>query len=339
MIYRKVNRKFANHITLKGQIYFGFRKKQTLIRPDFKSKNMAWKFNAERWQKWREYNNKHFRFVIMNEDTFEEVGSYKLTLMNLYVFISTLMVVLTFLVFLLIAYTPIKEYLPGFQPVSNNDRRMLELTREVNRMGQEMQAQEVYIKNLQRMLTGNPLRERDVPQVKPEQNNSKGDAKKVGMSKVDEELRREMELEQVGRIAKKGREQGFAPSEKPMEQLFFAAPVNGEISAHFDRQKSHYGIDVLAPRNTAIKAAMDGYVFLAEWTLETGNTVGIQHDHGILSFYKHNSALLKKVGNFVRAGEAIAIVGNTGVLSSGPHLHFELWHKGKPVNPVDYVTF
>lgn len=299
---------------------------------------MALKFNTERWKKWRENATKHYRFVIMNEDTFEEVGSYKLTLMNLYVLISTLLVLFTFLVFLLIAYTPIKEYLPGFQPETNHDRRLLELTREVNRMGQEMQAQEVYIKNLQRMLTGNPQRERDVPQVLPEQKAQEG-SKKVGMSQVDEDMRREVELERVGRIAKQGRAIGFAPNEKPIEQLFFATPVNGEISSHFDRQKSHYGVDVLAPRNAAIKAAMDGYVFLSEWTLETGNTVGIQHDHGILSFYKHNSSLLKKVGNFVRAGEAIAIVGNTGVLSSGPHLHFELWHKGKPVDPVEYVAF
>ena len=126
---------------------------------------MALKFNTERWQKWRENTTKHYRFVIMNEDTFEEVGSYKLTLMNLYIFISTLLVMLTFLVFLLIAYTPIKEYLPGFQPLGNNDRRLLELTKEVNRMGQEMQAQEVYINNLRRMLTGNPIREKDVPKV------------------------------------------------------------------------------------------------------------------------------------------------------------------------------
>jgi murein DD-endopeptidase MepM/ murein hydrolase activator NlpD len=309
------------------------------LEPEFKSKIMALKFNTERWQKWRENTTKHYRFVIMNEDTFEEVGSYKLTLMNLYIFISTLLVLLTFLVFLLIAYTPIKEYLPGFQPLGNNDRRLLELTKEVNRMGDEMQAQEVYINNLKRMLTGNPIREKDVPKVDMPDQSKKGETKKVGMSDVDEELRREDELERVGRIAKQARSVGFAPSEKAMEQLFFAAPVNGEISAHFDRQKSHYGVDVLAPRNTAIKAAMDGFVFLSEWTLETGNTVGIQHDNGILSFYKHNSSLLKKVGNFVRAGEAIAIVGNTGVLSSGPHLHFELWHKGKPVDPVDYVTF
>lgn len=322
-------------INLKGTNLFWFSRKN---KPNFKLTIMALKFNTERWKKWRESITKHYRFVIMNEDTFEEVGSYKLTLMNLYVFISTLLVVLTFLVFLLIAYTPIKEYLPGFQPVSSNDRKLLELSREVNRMGQEMQAQEVYIKNLQRMLTGNPLREGDVPKVAPDQSPKDG-AKKVGMSQVDEEMRREVELERVGQIAKRSRSVGFTPTEKPIEQMFFAAPVNGEISAHFDRQKSHYGVDVLAPRNAAIKAAMDGYVFLSEWTLETGNTVGIQHDNGILSFYKHNSSLLKKVGNFVRAGEAIAIVGNTGVLSSGPHLHFELWHKGKPVDPVDYVTF
>ena len=103
--------------------------------------------------------------------------------------------------------------------------------------------------------------------------------------------------------------------------------------------QDHNGLDILAPKNTPIKAVMDGVVILSDWTLETGNTIGIMHDNQVMSFYKHNSSLLKKNGAIVRAGEAIAIIGNTGTLSSGPHLHFELWYKGKPVDPSRYINF
>jgi len=121
--------------------------------------------------------------------------------------------------------------------------------------------------------------------------------------------------------------------------MYFTSPLNGEVAAAFMPDKGHYGIDILAPKNTAIKAAMDGYVFFSDWTLETGNTIGIQHTNNVITFYKHNATLLKKAGNFVRAGEGVAIIGNTGELTNGPHLHFELWHKGKPVDPGEYVDF
>jgi len=116
-------------------------------------------------------------------------------------------------------------------------------------------------------------------------------------------------------------------------------PISGPISANFMPDKAHYGVDVIAPKNTPVKAVMDGFVISSDWTIDTGNTIGIQHADGYVSFYKHNSSLLKKSGSSVKAGEAIAIIGNTGRLTDGPHLHFELWHNGKPINPVDYINF
>ena len=130
-----------------------------------------------------------------------------------------------------------------------------------------------------------------------------------------------------------------AVNDAPLEQLFFVPPITGRMSEGFMADKKHYGVDILAPKNTPVKAVMDGYVITSDWTLETGNTIGIQHANNIVTFYKHNSALLKKTGSFVKAGEAVAIIGNTGTLSDGPHLHFELWHKGKPINPIDFINF
>ena len=121
--------------------------------------------------------------------------------------------------------------------------------------------------------------------------------------------------------------------------LYFIPPVSGEISLTLNPENSHLGLDVNAPNNTPIKAVLDGYIIYSGWTLETGNTIGIQHENNMISFYKHNSELLKKTGAFVNAGEAIAIIGNTGTLSTGPHLHFELWIKGKPADPEKYIHF
>ena len=128
-------------------------------------------------------------------------------------------------------------------------------------------------------------------------------------------------------------------ADTPLEQLFFTPPLTGEISAGFMPDKKHYGIDILAPMNTPIKAVMNGRVIASDWTLETGHTIGIQHDNNLVSFYKHNSTLLKEVGSYVKAGEAVAIIGNSGTLSDGPHLHFELWYKGVPVDPAQYLSF
>jgi murein DD-endopeptidase MepM/ murein hydrolase activator NlpD len=132
---------------------------------------------------------------------------------------------------------------------------------------------------------------------------------------------------------------GYSPRNMNIEQLYFVPPLSGTVSMQYSPDKKHYGIDVIAPKNSAIKAAMDGFIVMSDWTLETGNTIGIQHANNIVTFYKHNSVLLKKTGEKVKAGEAIAIIGNTGELTNGPHLHFEIWNRGTPVNPEDYISF
>jgi murein DD-endopeptidase MepM/ murein hydrolase activator NlpD len=162
----------------------------------------------------------------------------------------------------------------------------------------------------------------------------------VTLSAEEIQLRREMALEEVGEAARRSSGQPISGSQNtPLEQLFMVAPIRGEITGAFDPEDSHNGVDIIAPKGTAVKAAMDGYVILSDYTYDTGYTIGIQHQNGVITFYKHNSELLKKVGSFVRGGEAIAIIGNTGHQTTGPHLHFELWSRGVPVNPVDYVKF
>jgi murein DD-endopeptidase MepM/ murein hydrolase activator NlpD len=120
--------------------------------------------------------------------------------------------------------------------------------------------------------------------------------------------------------------------------LFFT-PLKGIITSEFNPAQGHYGIDIVSKQNEAVKSVLDGTVIFSNWTLETGYVMSVQHSQNIVSIYKHNSVLLKKTGEYVRAGEPIAIVGETGEQITGPHLHFELWNDGRPVNPKDYITF
>jgi len=121
--------------------------------------------------------------------------------------------------------------------------------------------------------------------------------------------------------------------------MLFFIPVKGIITNEFNPRKQHYGIDIAARKNETVKSVLDGTVILSNWTVETGYVIAIQHSHSLVSVYKHNSALLKQTGEKVKAGEVIAIIGETGEYSTGTHLHFELWDEGSPVNPKDYISF
>ncbi|WP_421949221.1 murein hydrolase activator EnvC family protein [Phaeodactylibacter xiamenensis] len=295
------------------------------------------KFKA--WWKRTKQNLQHtYRFIIMNNETFEEVGSYRLTLLNVYVAASTILVLVAFLVVTAIAFTPLRQYVPGYGEGDKARRQVEKLYDEVQSLEQQLAAQRAYSENIRKVLVGDvETAEQAEQKAGPEVNMDS--LQEVERSEAEEQLREELELKEIGDVARRGRPINFSPGDVPLEQLFFSPPVTGEISAAFMPDQKHYGVDVLAPKNTAIKSAMDGFIFFSDWTLETGNTIGIQHSNNTITFYKHNSVLLKEEGSFVKAGEAVAIIGNTGTLSDGPHLHFELWHKGKPVDPVEYIKF
>lgn len=277
-----------------------------------------------------------YRLVVMNNETFEEMGSYKLTLLNVYIAISSVLLLVAILVILLISFTPLRRYIPGYGDARQN-AELVEMNKEIQALQEELDAKDMYINNFRKIIVGEI--EDTVPTV-DDQFESPDSLVNVARIEEDELLRKEIETNQ--KIQEReilSKTVNYATNELPLRQLYFVPPITGITSADFMPEKKHYGVDIMAAKNTPVKAIMDGYVFSSDWTLETGNTIGIQHSNNLISFYKHNSALLKKVGNFVKAGEAVAIIGNTGTLSSGPHLHFELWHKGKAVDPNDYINF
>lgn len=294
------------------------------------------------WQRFRNFLEKaqhtYYRFVVLNNDTFEEVGSYRLSLMNVYVLISSLLVGLTIFGIFLVIFTPLKNLVPGYKGYGN-DRAIFDLTERIDSLERSMNAHENYIKNFRKMLTNGAETEKDFPR---------------DTSKLLKDSTNDMPPSEAEMILRAGVTSGdFDTSvvangskslntlgrNERLESIFLIAPINGTISLGFQPDKKHYGIDIIAPKNTPVKATADGFVISSDWTLETGNTIAIQHANNVVSFYKHNATLLKKTGDRVKSGEAIAIIGNTGEQTTGPHLHFELWKDGKPLNPAEYIRF
>jgi murein DD-endopeptidase MepM/ murein hydrolase activator NlpD len=296
---------------------------------------MSTENNEEKgWDSFKERLRNTYRLVVMNDESFEEVGSYKLSLLNLYVAISAAIVMVAILVWALIFFTPIKRMIPGYGDASSGD--LMEINKRIVSFEKQRKELDTYIDSRRRRVTGDDETESDVKEEKIMEIDS---LQSVPIIKEDEILRQEVEEEVQSQQRQKMGSINVSSNDMPLEQLYFIPPITGVVSEQFMPDKKHYGTDILAPKNTPVKATLDGFVVSSDWTLKTGNTISIQHSNNLISFYKHNSALLKETGNFVKAGEALAIIGNTGTLSNGPHLHFELWHKGKPINPEDFITF
>ncbi len=286
---------------------------------------------------WFEKLRQTYRLGVMNSETFEEVGSYKLSLLNLYILLSAIAVAVAILVITLIIFTPIKRYIPGYGDVKQQ-AELIQLKKKIDELEKDLEAHGDYTENFRRILVGEPVDE--TPQDTATQTDLPDSLLSVERIREDELLRKEIATEAMLHEQElMSKTANFKPKEIPLEQMYFIPPVNGIISESYAIDKKHLGVDIMAPKNTPVKAALDGYVFVSDWTLETGNTIGIQHANNIITFYKHNSALLKKAGESVKAGEAVAIIGNSGTLSTGPHLHFELWYRGKHIDPENYINF
>ncbi len=300
-------------------------------------------FDWRKAKKWlKDHLEKRFLFIIRNEETFEETASYRLTLKNIYILASTLVFLVGLFLLMLIIFTPLKKYIPGYGDLRSQSeyKRLVE---QIQALENNIQARETYINSIQRILDGNPETRAEVTKnvkikmVEPEPE------PKV---KEDSLLRSEFEIlmarEGKSKIqAHSGPKTGtlFSPDPGSFTNLELSPPVRGPLGAEYNPEKGHLGVDIIAAKNTPIKAMLEGTVLQSDWSIENGHTIAIQHSNNLVSIYKHNSALLKKIGARVKTGEAIAIIGNTGTLTDGPHLHFELWFKGKPVNPVDYIRF
>ena len=272
-----------------------------------------------------------YRLIIYNDNTFEEVGSLKLKGFNLLWLLGALGFILVSLTFMLIAYTSVREFIPGY-PTSQEKRAIVMNALKIDSLEHALEIRDKYFANIQNILLG-----RDTAYKMVDQKDSLRTKNiQFTKSKSDSLLRKEVEAEQFNVFSEQQRNNS---RNKPASQLYFFTPLKGVITNKFNPNMGHYGVDIVAGPNEVIKSVLDGTVILATWTLETGYVIQIQHSNNLISVYKHNAELLKSIGTRVVAGEPIAIVGNSGEITTGPHLHFELWYNGQPVNPEDYIVF
>lgn len=275
-----------------------------------------------------------YRLVVIDDDTLEEKFSFRLSRMNVFVAIGLLSIFLIVITTFIIAFTPLREYIPGYGSYES-DRTLRELVIRTDSIEESMTDKELYLYNIKNIIEGKEVV--DSLPAKPESTSTKYDNIVFAKSKEDSQLRLEMEKQDQYSLAVT--DETEAATATSISNVFFFTPLKGLITSNYDPSSDHYGIDVVAAKNAAIKATLDGTVIFSGWTLKTGNTIAIQHTDNLISVYKHNSALLKKEGEFVKAGEVIAIIGESGELTTGPHLHFELWYDGNAVNPKDYMVF
>ncbi|NKI31210.1 M23 family metallopeptidase [Croceivirga thetidis] len=270
-----------------------------------------------------------YRLVILNENTFEEKISFKLSRLNVFITGMLFMIILIGFTTLFIAFTPLREYIPGYSSTKLK-RQATELTYKTDSLVTVLGYTNRYLNNVRMVLRGeveNNVANRDSLFEK-----YKLDPSTVDLRPIQEDLalREEVEIEDKYNL--------FERNNSGANLILFP-PISGSISQGFDAEKKHFAVDIVAEMNSPVKSVADGTVIFSEWTSDTGYVIILEHKDGLLSVYKHNSSLSKFQGDVVVAGEVVASVGNTGEFTTGPHLHFELWSKGVPVNPSDFIDF
>ena len=277
------------------------------------------------------------RIVVLDFDSYEEKRNYITSKFTLFIFFSFLLIVFSTLIFLLISYSSIKTFIPGY-PNPLEQKALLDksisLDQRLNEILIKTEKEEKYLVNVKQILSGaSPSNEKEktIKDFK-----SKKASEKDVISKSEKSLREKVnnrEKYDIDIIP------GGALKNDVLPELLLFPPINGEITNKMNISSGHFGIDIIAPKNEAVVSILKGTVIYQNWSPNDGHVIHIQHKKNLISIYKHNSEVLKKTGEFVDAGEPIAIVGNSGEHSTGPHLHFELWHNGYPINPENFINF
>jgi len=268
-----------------------------------------------------------YRFVVLNEDTFEERFSFKLNRLNAFVLGGIFSVLLITLTILFIVFTPLKEYIQGYSSTELK-KEASELVYKVDSLNKVLSVNDLYIENIQQVLKG------EIKRVSFNKdsvlNQFKIDEIDFAPSPVDSAFR--AEVEQLDRYSV------FEEATRNTD-IVFTAPIKGEITENYNDREKHFAIDIAVEKDTPVKAVADGTVIFRGFTADTGYVIVIEHNQGFISVYKHNSTIFKEQGDLVKSGEVIASAGSTGNLSTASHLHFELWNDGYPVNPANYINF
>ncbi len=283
------------------------------------------KEKVKRWERLR-YK---YKLSVVNETSYEEVLKFRLSRLHVLMVLSVLAVLLLSMTILLIAFTDLREFIPGY-PDRNMRKMMAQNAIRVDSLTDEVMKRDRYLNAIQLVLNG-----ADSSYLQMARNGrlkAGYDTVHFELSEQESAFRAEIEEQERFNL-------GLGIKEQNKDYYHFFPPIEGVVTQVFDEKKRHYGTDIVAKANAKVAAVLDGVVVFTGWTVKTGYVIQVQHANNLLSIYKHNSILLKQHGDYVRAGEVVAVVGNTGEESSGPHLHFELWRAGNPLNPEDFIRF
>lgn len=278
----------------------------------------------------KEKKTENFRLSLIDDRSHKQLFTIHFTRTTFFVMIISIIVMLSAIVFSITAFTPVRTFIPGY-PDAHTKRAAIQNAIKIDSLESVIYRWELYSENIKRVVEGKePLKiDSLINNVQTAKASSEGVA---ALQKQDSLLREEVKKEEQFDISDRGKR------DLPIEGVHFFTPLKGVVSQGYDAAVHPY-IDITAPSGSVVKATLDGTIVFAGWSDDSGYTIQIQHEGDIISIYKHNEKLLKKAGEKVTAGSPIALVGNTGELTTGDHLHFELWHKGETVDPTRYINF
>lgn len=270
-----------------------------------------------------------YKLVILNENTFEERLSFQLTRLNVFVFVSLSAIFLVAITYALIAFTSLREYIPGYSSTALK-KKATELNYKTDSLQRAIMLNDKYYASIKKVLIGD---------VSASEFNKDSIIEAIKLEESEVDLNPILEDSLLREKIDKEDKYNLFESATTGTNFVLFPPVSGTISQPYNAKEKHYAVDIVVTKDTPIKATADGIVIFAEWTANTGHVIILEHSYGLISVYKHNESLTKAQGDLVKAGEVIATAGNSGELSTGPHLHFELWNDGYPINPTNFIDF
>ncbi|MFZ2905221.1 MAG: M23 family metallopeptidase [Cyclobacteriaceae bacterium] len=273
-----------------------------------------------------------YQLIIRNEENFAEKTSLGFTYSKVILF-SVILFTTVFVISLFLSKTLLAKWFDPRHAQIEMNKQLVDLQEQFDSLAIEVDRKDQFILNFQRVLSGDTSDFKDPEQILKGEKRPLSKPAEMKLAAADSQFRKDFEKTDLSLITL------TSVKYRELQETFFFSPITGFISDHFDIKTGHYGVDVVAKTNEAVKNVADGTVLFASWTQDSGYVIMIQHRGNLISVYKHNAELLKKVGTFVNAGEIISIVGNSGEMTNGPHLHFELWYNGNPLNPEEFVTF
>lgn len=275
-----------------------------------------------------------YRFAVIEDESHKNLFAFRGSKIGVIISISVIIIVIIISAYALIAYTPIRKLIPGY-PSSETQRAAVENAAKIDSLENEIAMWSFQLENIQRIITGKEPINVDslIRHYSQEVASSAFDGKRT-ISKEDSILREEVTRQELFDLSS-----SRTGKISQIEGLLFFPPVKGIVTDSYNKATGHPYIDIAVPANSIVSATLDGTIISAAWSDETGYTIQIQHDNDLISVYKHNVKLLKKTGDHVKAGTPISMAGDAGSLSTGSHLHFELWYKGEPVNPTQFIKF